>query len=73
MAGGAKRWIEAGKGNDRATDLTKYVESLKSRLASPVSTKHASNPESYHAFLRKEINLHSQKIESLRLSEPAKK
>lgn len=73
MAGGAKRWIEAGKGSDRATDLVRYVDGLKIRLSAPVPAKHAANPDSYREYLRREIDQHQRRIDYLRLAEPAKR
>lgn len=73
MAGGAKRWIEAGKGNNKADVLQRYVDDLSGRLTAPVPAKHAGAPEAYREYIRREIASHKAKVDALRFSEPAKK
>lgn len=53
---------------EKINRLTIYVESLKQKLNSGMfGAKHANAPEVYRAWLKREIDQHSKKIESLRL------
>lgn len=57
---------------DKILSLEKYVEDMKTRLASPVPAKHAHRPEIFRAWLAREIKMHTTKIEDLKLLPPSK-
>lgn len=50
--------------NEKIKSLTKLVQDLKAKQASPVPPKHANRVESYKAFLSREIRLAQAKLDS---------
>ena len=59
---------------EKVQKLTKYVSDLNNRLSSTtLPAKQVNRPDSYKQFLQKEIKMASVKLESLKMSEPAKK
>lgn len=54
--------------SEKITKLTKYVDDLKTKLNSGMfGSRHEQAPEVYRAWLVREIDQHSKKIEALRL------
>lgn len=52
---------------EKIVSLTKYVDDLKSRLNSnKVPERAKANPEPYKEWLRREIDMHTKKIEFLK-------
>ena len=49
---------------EKTQSLQRYVQALKDRLTAPVPAKHKSHPESYHNFLRNEIEFTTNTLEA---------
>lgn len=59
---------DAKVSQDKVLRLIKYVDDLKQKLAGGMfGPKHANAPEVYKAWLKREIDQHTKKIEALRL------
>lgn len=58
---------------DKINSLTKYVDTMKTRLGSAVPEKHAHRSEVYRAWVKREIEMHTKKLEDLKLLPPSKK
>lgn len=52
---------------DKIVSLSKYLEDIKSKLASEVPSKHKNRVSQYKAFLTKEVDLTTKKIDNLKL------
>ncbi len=52
---------------DKLKNLTKYLEDTKSKLSSDVPPKHKLRAAQYKAFLNKEVELTTKKLEDLKL------
>lgn len=57
---------------EKLQSLSKYVADMEARLASPVPKKWEHAPDAYKAFLKNEIRLHKNKIDSEKLSKVEK-
>jgi len=53
---------------EKLISATKYVESLKNKLADGVPAKHRTRAAQYKAFLEKELKAASTKIENLKIT-----
>lgn len=51
---------------DKISKLTKYLEQIKSRMASAVPEKHKQRPEAFKDWLALEFKRTTRKIEGLR-------
>ena len=59
---------------EKVQKLTKYVNDLNNRLSNTtLPAKQVNRPDSYKQFLQNEIKAASAKLETLKMSEPAKK
>lgn len=47
--------------------LTKYLELLKNKIEQPIPAKHVNHPESYLAFLHKDLKATQAKLDALKL------
>jgi len=54
---------------EKIKKLNKYIGDLKSRLNSPTPSKWAHAPEAYKAFLKREIDLHFNKVTELQMQD----
>jgi len=58
-----------GASNDKLNSLLKYAEDTKNRLESEaIPAKHASHPEAYKAYLRRELEVVTRKIDGIRMN-----
>lgn len=52
---------------EKKVNLTKYIQTLKDRLASPIPKKHAGHPATFTLFLQRELTMAQAKLDADKL------
>lgn len=58
--------------SEKLQSLTKYSQQLRDRLNSPVPAKWVHSPDSYKAFLTRELRLTNTKLDAAKFAGPEK-